>query len=103
MPPRITTQKSRVNLLVHKDDSPFLHCKVDGFPEPKIKWFKDDENIECISGTIYTCFDSTPPNSSLRLIAIQLHDAGIYRCEATNTYGTASMEYKVRVRGKILF
>ena len=101
MPPLITTKPHSQTLLVLKgQSSPYLKCKTEGFPKPVVTWYKNGKKIIRKFGTTY----GTPPSygdpNSVRLIIVKFVDAGTYRCEATNVYGTTSIEYNVKIRGK---
>uniref|UniRef100_A0A1I7TK31 Ig-like domain-containing protein n=1 Tax=Caenorhabditis tropicalis TaxID=1561998 RepID=A0A1I7TK31_9PELO len=67
-----------------------LKCKVKGEPRPKIKWTKEGKEVEMSArvrsehkedGTVTLTFDNVTQS-----------DAGEYRCEADNEYGSAWTE-----------
>ncbi|CAL2029366.1 unnamed protein product [Caenorhabditis brenneri] len=67
-----------------------LKCKVKGEPRPKIKWTKEGKEVEMSArvraehkddGTLTLTFDNVTQS-----------DAGEYRCEAENEYGSAWTE-----------
>lgn len=72
-----------------------LSCEVDGAPEPRITWFKDDKEVNVPS----IKFDSQYSEGSAELTVknIEQADAGSYRCRATNALGSVSTEAKMVV------
>lgn len=74
-----------------------LNCKTDGFPEPNITWYKDDQ---------------TPPTRALGEIktnhwSLMLEDSvpsdrGNYTCVICNIVGCINYTFKVDVIGKSL-
>ncbi|XP_067825529.1 hemicentin-1-like [Heptranchias perlo] len=59
-----------------------LPCLAHGDPTPKIRWYKGDEAL--LQGTR----DSLDgPDGSVSIEDVELSDAGIYRCVATNSAG----------------
>ncbi|XP_058380273.1 hemicentin-2 [Diceros bicornis minor] len=63
-----------------------LNCAAEGTPEPQLKWSKDGEALR-----------GGGPEGSVHFAAIQTSDAGMYRCEASNSAGLGAWELELRV------
>ncbi|KAJ8966839.1 hypothetical protein NQ317_003021 [Molorchus minor] len=89
----------RANITVNDQRYPVgstieLPCHVIGYPEPQVNWYKD----------------GTPIYPSERLLISDAHtltilqatkdDSGIYQCEATNAYSTASSSLELFIEGQ---
>ncbi|KAF5928137.1 hypothetical protein HPG69_011100 [Diceros bicornis minor] len=66
-----------------------LNCAAEGTPEPQLKWSKDGEALR-----------GGGPEGSVHFAAIQTSDAGMYRCEASNSAGLGAWELELRVLGE---
>ncbi|GAB6026763.1 Down syndrome cell adhesion molecule-like protein 1 [Chamberlinius hualienensis] len=74
---------------VYMDSSTIVDCKVDGTPEPKIKWMKAVENSPGEYDEVAYIDEHTRqlPNGSLFMNRVREQDGGIYSCRATNGVG----------------
>ncbi|XP_062570988.1 hemicentin-1-like isoform X1 [Saccostrea cucullata] len=84
---KIEPTNRRINL----GDTMVLDCVAEGEPTPDISWlrgWKDIEQGERIS---------VLPNNSLRILAAQLSDAGLYRCKAANRLGITIVEANMTI------
>ncbi|GFY63034.1 ig-like domain-containing protein [Trichonephila inaurata madagascariensis] len=64
-----------------------MKCEVKGRPIPKIRWYKNEAPLEPERGKV----DVRKYNSGygkigsrLRILHVDIHDTGYYKCEATN-------------------
>lgn len=64
-------------------------CVVAGYPEPDVAWTKNGVKLNA-SGNARLDVSSNNGNHQLNILKVQKSDAGIYRCEATNSLDTAS-------------
>ncbi|XP_028169261.1 hemicentin-2-like isoform X1 [Ostrinia furnacalis] len=85
-PPTIEEEKGPVNS--KKGDETSLNCKVEGFPTPEVVWSLNGAPL--IDGGEYKIFR----DNMLRFSASLLNN-GVFKCKATNKYGTAEIEIKV--------
>uniref|UniRef100_A0A0N5BTT6 Down syndrome cell adhesion molecule-like protein Dscam2 n=1 Tax=Strongyloides papillosus TaxID=174720 RepID=A0A0N5BTT6_STREA len=72
-----------------------LYCLSNGYPQPEITWFLNDENIELLSEDID--IDFVIDNEILTVKHLSTSGNHIFRCQATNSAGTESKELAVKV------
>uniref|UniRef100_A0A0N4ZRH8 protein-tyrosine-phosphatase n=1 Tax=Parastrongyloides trichosuri TaxID=131310 RepID=A0A0N4ZRH8_PARTI len=72
-----------------------LYCMPNGYPQPQITWFLNDENIELLNKD--TNFDYTVDDGILNIKHLSLSGNHIFKCLATNNAGEDSKELAVRV------
>ncbi|KAL9965831.1 hypothetical protein ACROYT_G029682 [Oculina patagonica] len=84
-PPAITN-RSNATVDVEDGDSVALQCDAGGDPKPTVSWMKDGKILQ-----------SSNTTTTFRIPKIELKDAGIYVCTATNLAGTVSHSVLVRV------
>ena len=72
-----------------------LLCNAQGFPAPNISWFKGQSEVD--DSRITTATNTTPAgdrevavSNVLTITGVQLQDADVYTCRATNGFGTDS-------------
>ncbi|CAK7291594.1 HMCN2 [Vulpes lagopus] len=63
-----------------------LNCMAEGSPEPQLSWSKDGVALQ-----------GGEPEGSIHFSAIRTHDAGWYRCEASNSAGVDAWELELQV------
>ncbi|RLU15132.1 hypothetical protein DMN91_013019 [Ooceraea biroi] len=88
----------KVNVSVEQTQFPegsdiSIGCTVDGYPIPRVLWYKDDKLIQT---------DNRIKISELNRLIISdanREDSGRYRCEASNEYSTDSNSVDIRVAG----
>ena len=74
-------------MTVLEKDNVTLPCKVAGFPQPVITWYKDDQVIQ------------GEGRQFLEIKEILFEDRGNYTCTAENLLGTARLSFNVTVKG----
>ncbi|CAH1789051.1 unnamed protein product [Owenia fusiformis] len=79
---------------VNDGDVLILECKVEGIPEPDIKWYFGKEELK--EGDFTMSYDKTVAH--LELDETLPEDAGEYICVATNETGSTQQSCDVRVR-----
>ncbi|GFN88312.1 hemicentin-1, partial [Plakobranchus ocellatus] len=75
--------------MVELGDTVFFDCVAEGVPEPTMYWWKGTQKLE--SGGRFTVL----ANNSLRIVATQQSDVGLYRCFATNPLGKTFVETRL--------
>ncbi|XP_054168063.1 obscurin-like [Oppia nitens] len=65
-----------------------FNVKVDGMPKPEIKWYREGLEIKERDGYKYV-IDETNQSYSLIIIKVDSESAGTYKCEASNSEGSA--------------
>uniref|UniRef100_A0A8C7STJ2 Myosin light chain kinase, smooth muscle-like n=1 Tax=Oncorhynchus mykiss TaxID=8022 RepID=A0A8C7STJ2_ONCMY len=70
-----------------------LACRVQGYPEPEVVWFKDEETVES-SSRVTMEYDGM---CELVLTDLGPADTGVYKCRATNDLGEALCSAKLTV------
>ncbi|XP_076455301.1 hemicentin-1-like isoform X2 [Babylonia areolata] len=66
-------------------------CTAEGQPRPEMYWWKETTELES-QGRV-----TILPNNSLRIVATQLNDTGLYRCFASNPLGKTFVETVLNV------
>ena len=91
-PPRFTKELENNKCLL--ESSYNAEIEVEGMPEPKVTWFKDDKPLihsECVQ---------SDGSFKLHFEKFQISDSGVYRVVAANSSGTAKTEAHLEVLGK---
>ncbi|OCT99507.1 vascular endothelial growth factor receptor 2 [Xenopus laevis] len=71
-----------------------VKCQASGNPDPKILWFKDEDNLVEDSGIILK-----DANRTLTIQRVRKEDEGIYSCRACNDLGCTKSEMYFTVNG----
>lgn len=66
-----------------------LNCVAEGTPEPGLTWAKDGVALR-----------GEQPKGSVHFAAVRTSDAGMYRCEASNSAGVDAWELELQVLGE---
>ncbi|VEL35441.1 unnamed protein product [Protopolystoma xenopodis] len=70
-----------------------LPCAAEGEPTPQLNWFKDNQPV------VMDSRHSLVQNGSLRIVAVDEVDEGVYQCRATSALGEAvSQPAKVSIQ-----
>ncbi|XP_059485243.1 uncharacterized protein LOC132202386 isoform X2 [Neocloeon triangulifer] len=71
-----------------------MSCKIDGVPEPKVKWFWKNRVIANLTGSAFNRktyvlqeLGETEKASNLTILSAEIQDAGVYVCSAENKAG----------------
>ncbi|PIO69613.1 immunoglobulin I-set domain protein, partial [Teladorsagia circumcincta] len=83
--PRFTTQIQP--LIVDEGKSATFTAKFTGFPDPAIRWYRNNEPIKRSAGHEIT---QTKDEAKLTITAVQQEDVAEYKVEASNPAGKAS-------------
>lgn len=75
-----------------------LEAQVSGFPAPKIRWLKGDEQL--VAGEHYKMLTEGQDSYTLMIKNVASEDAGHYRLEASNELGTVESEADLTVLRK---
>ena len=98
------------------DSDLLIHCEVQGYPQPTVTWYKDNNPIlptdrVSITGTLlksitklseinaYFVLLQNVGNNSLIITGAEGSDSGSYRCEAVNLLGDSTSVISVVVEG----
>lgn len=121
IPPRLTNYSGKKNAVVVRSPTKIrIYCDYKGYPRPKIKWYKDNKEIQgCNFKTAYRqrsylqlCKNSkiileyrkvksgNIHRGSLTILKTTYSDHGTYVCQASNKKGNDSMEISVNVESK---
>ncbi|XP_064650190.1 hemicentin-1-like isoform X2 [Lineus longissimus] len=80
------------NTLIGQGETTIFNCVASGEPKPSIRWQKG--RVRLSSGDRLTIM----PNNSLRIVATQLEDAGVYVCIARNSRGSILVQAELTVQ-----
>jgi hypothetical protein len=73
-----------------------LAVEIDAHPEPIVKWFREEIEIENSPDYILSQTETT---YTLTIAEVFPEDAGRFRCVATNAEGSVKSETTLRVEG----
>ncbi|NXW73911.1 HMCN1 protein, partial [Hirundo rustica] len=91
VPPRI--QRGPRVLKVQAGQRVELPCSAQGVPAPSVSWFRGTSAVPTDGGKFLQS-----PDGALGISSVQLPDAGIYTCVATNGAGSDTAEVTVQVQ-----
>ncbi|CAG9759248.1 unnamed protein product [Ceutorhynchus assimilis] len=95
VPPNIDDSLSSSDVIVREGSNETLTCKATGFPEPSVKWKRDDNSKISLNKTLQV---NDWEGEKLDLIKISRLDMGAYLCIASNGVPpTVSKRIKVSV------
>lgn len=94
-PPNILNKLSAETIVDEKEDIE-LSVKVDGFPPPTVKWFKDGKEISADDPRIKLKVDGN--NYTLKVKGANRDDSALYTVEFANENGTIRDESRVHVK-----
>lgn len=72
-----------------------LECKAQGYPNPAVTWYKDDESVTQNSNITYEAHSIVI--SQLWIEKTVVEDSGVYFCKAENIHGTETKSVEVTV------
>jgi netrin-G1 ligand len=71
-----------------------MSCKIDGIPEPRVKWLWKNKVITNLTGSVFSRktyvvqeLGDTEKASNLTIMSAEVQDAGVYICAAENKAG----------------
>ncbi|XP_059334168.1 hemicentin-1 [Ammospiza nelsoni] len=91
VPPRI--QRGPRVLKVQAGQRVELPCSAQGVPAPSVSWLRGTSAVPTDGGKFLQS-----PDGALAISSVQLPDAGIYTCVATNSAGSDTAEVTVQVQ-----
>ena len=83
-PPRVIIPLS--NVTINEGDFVRFACKIDGYPKPKMTWYKDSEPLPA-SNRFTTDYDMNTCIATLNINDSHPGDKGIYSCVGENEVG----------------
>ena len=85
------------------DGNATFFCRPEAAPVPELTWYKDGVEITLRPGDESQGRLQFLRNGNLHLLQVTLGDAGIYRCTAKNSEGTAYSEGRLFISGDIIY
>lgn len=73
-------------------------CPVEADPVPIVQWLKDGETIT----EMWPRYRISKKEGALRIKDIELDDAGLFVCKATNGFGSINVNFSLIVVGKYI-
>ena len=76
-------------------DSYNISCAASGYPPPSFSWFHNQVELQAatISNTVNDDGDVPIATSTLHFAQLDLNNAGVYHCNASNTLAISSWDY----------
>jgi hypothetical protein len=76
-----------------------LSCHFEGYPQPSLQWFKDDEALTMIHDVSQRIF-WLKSNTSMVFTRLEMADVGNYSCVVKNCFGIDVLSTVVDVSGE---
>jgi protein sidekick len=92
------TQQIQTEISTDYGSSIEIPCKVSGTPQPRVKWFRNAEEID-LSSNQYWKNDE----NSLVINKVNLNDSAVFQCLAYNEAGEKSSYNWIRVKSEFKF
>ena len=84
-----------MSMLVNETNTASFQCEVEGNPEPKVTWLKQNSSLLADKRVV-------PSRSGLIITDVTSQVEGIYTCIATNILGEIDSSAKLSVQGGYL-
>ncbi|XP_059422778.1 myomesin-2 [Carassius carassius] len=81
---------------VYENSAIKLFCTVEGYPTPRVKWFKDDVILDVSSGKYFV--ENNSGFHALSILKCATDDTAMYTAVASNTHGQASTQASIIVK-----
>ena len=94
-------QNSTISSFIGSDQA--LKCDTNGFPVPKISWFKDGKSLKSLvisNRENIEKFVTTQNGFWLIVDDLDREDEGVYTCEATNELGTDTKSFYLKIQNQ---
>ncbi|XP_028353185.1 hemicentin-2 [Physeter macrocephalus] len=92
VPPSIENEDLEEAVKVPEGQTAHLTCKVTGYPQPKVTWFKDGRPLA--GGDAHHI---SPDGALLQVLQANLSSAGHYSCVAANAIGEKTKRFQLSV------
>uniref|UniRef100_A0A0R3RFL5 Muscle M-line assembly protein unc-89 n=1 Tax=Elaeophora elaphi TaxID=1147741 RepID=A0A0R3RFL5_9BILA len=92
-----TFLKTLEEIYAKESENVVLECKIVGEPMPEIKWFKDTQEISA-NDAHFKMEALSDGTARLIIDSVNRDDAGEFRCEAQNKFGTARTDAMLNMR-----
>lgn len=84
---------------VEENQSIELNCPVNSSPDLSIQWAKNNEDLDPMW---------SPANLLIRKLVLKIEhvqssDAGLYKCNVVNGFGSVQAQFRLNVKGKRVF
>jgi len=75
---------------LYEYDTLELYCNVSGKPEPMLKWYHDNIDVETEKNVDFKHLRS---NYTMTKVKLNRNDRGNYSCVASNKYGESTLQF----------
>ena len=82
-----------MSIVVNETGTASFQCEVEGNPQPKVKWLRDNSSLLADKRVV-------PTSGGLVINDVTLKDDGTYTCEARNILGVMTSLASLTVQGK---
>jgi hypothetical protein len=98
-PPVLLPQASNlVTFDVNENDPIELHCPVTITPDLSVQWSKNNEDLD----SMWSTSNLSIRRFLLKIYRAHLSDAGLYKCNVVNGFGSVYAQFRVNVKCKWL-
>ena len=98
--PEITHEEKLKDQTLKAGSSLIILVNITGSPEPKVTWFKDDQQLTATDGIT---IETSSTGSTLTVKGLTGTSSGTYKVVAENEAGSASAEFNANIKGTVHF
>lgn len=88
-----------ITLDVNENEPIELHCPVTNTPDLSIQWSKNNEDLD----PMWSSSNLVIKRLLLKANRAQLNDAGLYKCNVVNGFGSVQAQFRINIKCEYFF